>query len=63
MTSIPSMEENIIQGIDDNYSRHEGHILKAGRKSIPDMKDNIIQGIDDNLYCQNITYEYFFIKR
>jgi hypothetical protein len=37
MTSIPGMEENIIQGIDDNYSRHEGHVLKAGRKSIPDM--------------------------
>jgi hypothetical protein len=36
MTSIPGMEDNIIQGIDDNYSRHAGHVLKAWRKSISD---------------------------
>ena len=40
MTSIPSMEENIIQGIDDNYSRFGGQLFKALRTVIQGMKDN-----------------------
>jgi hypothetical protein len=35
MTNIPGMEDNIIQGIDDNYSRHGGSLFKAWGKSKP----------------------------
>ena len=39
---------SIIQGIDDNYSRHRGQALKAWRSSFKGMDGNIIKGMEDN---------------
>ena len=41
------MEDNIIQGTNDNYSRHGGQVFNARRTNIQGMEDNIIQGIDN----------------
>jgi hypothetical protein len=35
--SIPDMKDNIIQGIDDNYSRFGGQLFKALRTVIQGM--------------------------
>ena len=49
---------SIIQGIDDNYSRHEGQALKAWRTILLKVWRTIIQSMDDK-YFKGMDDKYY----